>query len=456
MASILTAGEAVARVAYLSSDVIISVQPSLATDSEFSKFLTQYATNKANSIVCQTLPEILPVRKNADPLLSAFQPLRDGKLTSVTTTSDILVKSIPHLYKLAQYPLVIHVSLNPTGYPDYGDITSIRNTGFTFVQSNSLQEAQDLSLTAHSLAIQSGRGVIHFFDSANSKADRPIQHESRQLCSEVLNVDLARAYQGTKCQETTIYASEGRRAVKPSAVPSEERARTLASGTLSPPTASTRDPSTASSSTDNKAASSAASEAESATTVESIAKPVSSDDVEVICSSIWSQIKAATGRSYSPFHYSGPSDAKAAMFLFGSDPGLFSAEFDQATSDDFFAHVGLITPVLYRPWLSERLVEALPSSVKKIAVLEQIKRKTTKWGPILLDLLMSLRGSGNGQGPLIVGYQLGYVEYSTVTQALSGIFQNLRSENPIQNLEIGLHESPCLCLCAALATAKAR
>jgi sulfite reductase (NADPH) hemoprotein beta-component len=317
------------------------------------------------------------------------------------------------------------------------------------LQSNSLQEAQDLSITAHSLAIQSGRGVIHFFDPANSKADKAIQHESRQLCSEVLNVDLARAYQGTKCEESTLYANEGRRAVRPSAVPSEERARAVASGTLSPPTASTRDPSTASSSTDNKVSSSAASEAESATTVESQAKPVSSDDVEVICSSIWSQIKASTGRSYSPFHYSGPSDAKSAMFLFGSDPGLFSAEFDQATSSDFFAHVGLITPVLYRPWLSERLVEALPASVEKIAVLEQIKRKTTKWGPILLDLLMSLRGSGNGQGPQIVGYQLGYVEYSTVTQALSGIFQNLQSQNPIQNLEIGLHDGPSTGLASA-------
>jgi sulfite reductase (NADPH) hemoprotein beta-component len=137
------------------------------------------------------------------------------------------------------------------------------------------------------------------------------------------------------------------------------------------------------------------------------------------------------------------------MFLFGSDPGLFSAEFDQATSSDFFAHVGLITPVLYRPWLSERLVEALPASVEKIAVLEQIKRKTTKWGPILLDLLMSLRGSGNGQGPQIVGYQLGYVEYSTVTQALSGIFQNLQSQNPIQNLEIGLHDGPSTGLASA-------
>ncbi|KAI7333307.1 hypothetical protein KC315_g4269, partial [Hortaea werneckii] len=161
--SILTPGEAVARIAYLSSDVVVSVQPALSTDSEFSRFLHQYASNKASSIVCRGIPEVQSVRHNVDPLLSVYQPVRSGKITSVTTASNILLQSIPHLYRLAQYPVVIHVSLHPAGYPDYGDITSIRNCGFSFLQSNSLQEAQDLALTAHALAIRSGKGVIHFF-----------------------------------------------------------------------------------------------------------------------------------------------------------------------------------------------------------------------------------------------------------------------------------------------------
>ena len=59
MASILTAGEAgkqasecrpVARIAYLASDVVVSVQPSLATDSEFSNFFTTYQQNKASGL----------------------------------------------------------------------------------------------------------------------------------------------------------------------------------------------------------------------------------------------------------------------------------------------------------------------------------------------------------------------------------------------------------------------
>ena len=67
------------------------------------------------------------MRHNADPLLSVFAPIRSGKLVSVTTTSTILLASISHLYKLAQYPVVLHVSLEPRRFADYSVITAIRN-----------------------------------------------------------------------------------------------------------------------------------------------------------------------------------------------------------------------------------------------------------------------------------------------------------------------------------------
>ncbi|PPJ57513.1 hypothetical protein CBER1_06230 [Cercospora berteroae] len=442
MATIVTAGEAVARVAYLSSDAIVSVQPSLAADSDFSKFLKQYASKKATSLVSEA-PEVISVRHNNDPLLDVYSRVRSGKLTTVTTSSDVLVKSIPHLYRLAQYPVVIHVNLHPSGYPDYADITSVRNAGFTFLQSTTLQEAQDLALTAHALAIRSGKGVVHFFDAANSKQDQPIAPEDRSLVEETLNLDLVRTLQCTKSDETGVYVNEGL-APKVEGIQLAGKTAALAANPASAEGTPAKEQSSASSSasSERKGSSAGISEAESATTVDSQPKPPSSEDVDTICTSIWSQIKAKTGRSYSAFNYTGPANAENALFLFGSDPGLFSAEFDAASPSDFFSSVGLITPVLYRPWLTERLIESLPKSIKKIAVLEQIKRKTTKWGPILLDLLMSLKASSQGASPLIVGYQLGYIEYSTVTQALSGIFQNLTSKAPIQNLKIGAHDAP--------------
>lgn len=432
--------------AYLSSDSIVSVVPSLASESEFSNHLKQYASNKASSVVCRDVPEVLSVRANADPLLDVYHRVRNGKITTVTTASSVLVKSIPHLYRLAQHPVVIHVALHPTGFPDYGDITSIRNTGFTFLQSSSLQEAQDLALTAHALAIRSGRGVIHFFDAANSQHDQPIAHESRDLVASTLGVEAARQYQTSSSEESSIYVSEALASSTQSGVTlNSGNAADAATQSAAPSGAATREPSTASEgSSDRKNSSSGASVAESATTVDSQspAKPVSSADVDDFCTSIWAQIESQTGRKYSAFNYTGKPNAENALFLFGSDPGLFSAELDSATPSDFFSRVGLITPVLYRPWLTERLVADLPKSIKRIAVLEQIKRKTTKWGPILLDLLMSLKSADGSASPQIVGYQLGHIEQSTITQALSGIFQNLTSESPIQNLEIGAHDLP--------------
>ncbi|KAK5112634.1 hypothetical protein LTR62_003949 [Meristemomyces frigidus] len=441
MAQVLAVGEAVARIAYLSSDLLISVQTSLSTDSEFSKFLRQYVDNKASSLICSDVPELQHIRHNADPLLSVYQAVRAGKLTTVTTDSSVLIKSIPHLYRLAQYPVVIHVSLHSAGFPDYSDITSIRNVGFTFLQSSSLQEAQDLALTAHALAIRSGKGVIHFFDAANSKADQPIAHESRRLVEEVLDVSLARQYQGMKSEDSSLYVSEGRPQVRDIGL--RDTAELVeVKGDSTATSSESSQSSASSSSSDRKNSSGGASEAESATTVDSQAKPVSSEDIDFICESIWSQIRGQTGRKYSAFNYTGPANAESALFLFGSDPGLFAAEFASATQADFFRHVGLVTPVLYRPWLSERLTETLPRSVKRLAVLEQVRRKTTKWGPVLLDVLMTLKASGSQALPTIVGYQLGYLEYTTITQALSGIFQNLLAQSPIQNLEVGQHGGP--------------
>ncbi|GAM85299.1 hypothetical protein ANO11243_033030 [Dothideomycetidae sp. 11243] len=453
MASVLTVGEAVARIAYLSSDVVVSVQPSLATDSEFSKFYASFAANKASGVVSKEGAEVLRVRHNADPLLSVFQPARAGKLVSISTSSAVLIKSIPHLYKLAQYPVVIHTSLQPSSHPDYSDITSIRQSGFIFLQSESLQEAQDIALTAHALAIKSGKGVIHFFNSEAINRDAAIGEEDRALVRRVLGTDSSRLVEPAAPHQSSLYADDGRVATRPvisglepiseaGPVPS-----TLASEAPSEKQVSQRNSDKGSSeassaSGERHAASDSASIASSsnATSFESIHnRVVTSDDIDSYADQIWAELKSSTGRQYRAFEYSGPTNAETALFMFGSDTALFGKEIDKASASDEYHNAAIITPRLYRPWLGARLASAVPKSVKRIAVLEQVRRKTTKWGPLLLDVLMSMKITGTSS-PVIVGHQLGYIEPTTVRQALKGIFQNLKSASPIQNLEIGRHE----------------
>ena len=388
------------------------------------------------------------IRHNADPLLSVFQPIRSGKLVSVTTSSSILLPSIPHLYKLAQYPVVIHVSLQPSNYPDFSEITSIRQSGFSFLQSETLREAQDIALTAHALAIKSGKGVIHFFDASNSAEDDSIPYEDHNLVKTILDLDAARIFQSSPVGGSSLHVDDGRIATitennlpilngnggsLTTPVPSTDKALSKAASTENSSVGSSR----RDSSVDSRPTVS------SVTSVDStVTRPITSEDIYTMVTEIWSLIRSATGRHYRAFEYTGPSNAESALFIFGST-GLFVDELRQAGSSADYANIGIITARLFRPWLGAKLIEFVPASVKRVAVLEQIRRKTTKWGPLLLDVLTSLKsGPSSGGAPLIVGHQLGYIEPATVRQALRGIFQNLHSPSPVQNLEVGNPEGP--------------
>lgn len=383
------------------------------------------------------------IRQNADPLLSAFEPLRSGKLVSVTTPSSILLSSIPRLSKLAHYPIVIHVSLHPLQHPNYSEITSIRQSGFVLLQSETLQEGLDIALTAHALAIKSGKGVIHFFDPANSQKDKPISLEDKVLVRNVIDLSAARAYQVSIVDESFFYVDGGRQAVITESdvdsldhqQPKNANSKFLTSD--SSPRLPNTEQNSAKSSVRGSSAGSTPSVSSATSIGSSITRPVTSDDIYKFLVEIWSQIELATGRHYQAFEYSGPGDAEFALFIFGST-GIFVDEIQVAKPSDEFARCGIITARLYKPWLGPQLIEAIPPSVKRIAILEQVRRKTTKWGPILLDVLTSLKiGRSVAGAPLIVGHQLGNIERSTVRQALRGIFQNLKSPFPIQNLEVG-------------------
>src|SRR5205814_1504967 len=104
------------------------------------------------------------------------------------------------------------------------------------------------------------------------------------------------------------------------------------------------------------------------------------------------------------FEYNGPSNANSAIFIFGFDSRLFVKIINEAHSSDTYAMAGVITARIYRPWYGSKLSEYIPNTVRKIAVLEQI-RKTTRWGPLLLDLLTINNGTSIAGRPLIVGHQ---------------------------------------------------
>lgn len=387
--------------------------------------------------------QIQPVRHNADPILSVFTPIRSGKLTSVTTPSSVLLPAISHLYKLANYPVVLHVSLQPRSFADYSVLTSIRNSGWTFVQSESLQEAQDMAITAHALAVRTGKGVIHFFAPQSSANDVPIAAEDPSLVRDILDIESVRRFQAGTISAAGLYADDGHVAVSsdhPDVVEQPGKVANLqAPASADASKATSAGTSIKSSQTSDAGTPGAPSSV--ATTVEAAPPQVTSEDIYVCATRIWTRLHSAVGRQYSAFEYTGPAKAENCLFIFGSDSGTFAEAIDSAKSDEIYANAGIVTPRLYRPWLGSKLTEALPKSIKRLAVLEQIHRKTTKWGPLLIDVVSSTK-SGPGGIETVVGHQLGYIAPEVASQALRGILQNLTAESPLQNLEVGVREAP--------------
>lgn len=311
-----------------------------------------------------------------------------------------------------------------------------------FLQSETLLEGQDIALSAHALAIQSGKGVIHFFDPANSQKDIPIPSEDRGLVREILDIDAAKRYHSTSIGESFLYVDEGQQPTIPeNGIPSSNDRKAAPSLIETPRIGHTaKITNTSGSSVGSSIRDSSIDSrptASSATSTSSVLmRPISSEDINILLAGIWSKFSAATPRRiYGPFEYTGPDDADSALFVFGST-GVFV---DEMSGE--FAKCGIITARLYKPWFGTSLIDAVPQSVKRIAVLEQIRKKTVKWGPVFLDILTSLRtGPSASSAPIVVGHQLGYIEPATARQALRGIFQNLKSPSPIQNLEVGNHQ----------------
>lgn len=333
--------------------------------------------------------------------------------------------------------------MQPSGFPDYSGITAIRQTGLILLQSESTQEAQDMAVTAHALAIKTGKAVVHFFASSGPETAIAVEHQV--LLDRTLDRTAVRNFQSTSIESGSLYADDGVVArTQQSKPPVSNIASADVSGLATPASelstagyGTNGGTSTVDYQSTNPSLSPRSLEVAISTRV------VTSDDIYKYTTTIFEVIKQVTGRSYNIFEYYGPTNANTALFIFGSTTRLFRSTIESLASEEDYSKIGVISSRLYRPWFGTKLSDSLPKSINRIAVLEQIKRKTTKWGPLFLDLLTCLRAGPAVKGaPVVVGHQLGFIDPQTINQAVRGIVQNLKSEAPVQNLFVGLVDGP--------------
>ncbi|KAI9726761.1 MAG: hypothetical protein M1828_000617 [Chrysothrix sp. TS-e1954] len=78
------------------------------------------------------------------------------------------------------------------------------------------------------------------------------------------------------------------------------------------------------------------------------------------------------GTDYKPFEYYGHSAPDSVLVVFGSVEGSLAAQLAHALGNNG-AKVGAVNVRVYRPFLEDDFLEALPKSVKRIAILGQVE-----------------------------------------------------------------------------------
>ena len=151
-----------------------------------------------------------------------------------------------------------------------------------------------------------------------------------------------------------------------------------------------------------------------------------------------------TGRAYSLMDYVGAPDAERVIVLMGS-----GAETAHETVEWMTARgekVGVVKVRLYRPFPASALLEALPRTVRSIAVLDRTKEPGAPGDPLYLDVVTAL-GEAQDAGtlpfatrPRVVGGRYGLSSKEFNPAMVKAVFDELARPTPRNHFTVGIRD----------------
>ena len=142
-----------------------------------------------------------------------------------------------------------------------------------------------------------------------------------------------------------------------------------------------------------------------------------------------------TGRIYKPFQYVGDPNATDVIVLMGS--GCDTAEETMTYLNKHGNKTGVLKIRLYRPFNGKAFVNALPKSVKHVAVLDRTKEHGSLGEPLYLDVLAALVENDRRDVKCYAGrYGLACKEFTPIEVA--SVYENIQSSNPKNHFTVGI------------------
>ena len=389
--------EAAASVAYRLNEVccIYPITPS----SPMAELADEWSS-EGRPNVWGSVPAVVEMQSEGGAAGALHGALQSGALATTFTASQGLLLMIPNMYKIAGEltSAVLHVaarSLAAQGlsiFGDHSDVMAVRQTGFALLASSSVQEAHDLALVAQAATLRTRVPFVHFFDGFRTS------HELNTI--ELLSDDDLRAL----VPEELVRAHRGR-ALSPE--------RPFIRGTAQNPDIYFQ----------------------ARETVNPFYARVPGAVEEAMAA-----LAERTGRRYHLVDYAGHPEAERVVVVMGS--GGETARETVAALTDRGERVGVVQLRLYRPFPAHALIEALPPSVRSIAVLDRTKEPGSVGEPLFLDTVAAVTEAfADGElevMPRIVGGRYGLSSKEFTPGMVAGVFGELKAERPRRRFTIGI------------------
>src|SRR5271157_5618711 len=414
----MDANEAVAHVAYRVSEVI-AIYP-ITPSSPMGEWADQWASEGVPN-AWGSVPHVIEMQSEGGAAGAVHGALQTGSLATTFTASQGLLLMIPNMNKIAGEltPTAFHVSARTVAthalsiFGDHSDVMFCRTTGFALLCSNSVQEAEDLALIAHAASLETRIPFLHFFDGFRTS------HEVNKI--EMLTED------------DMLAVINSDRVI-------EHRQRAL--------------------SPDHPVLRGTAQNPDVFFQIRETANPYY-DAAPAKVQAVMNKFAEVVGRSYHLFDYVGAPDAERVIVMMGSGAEVAheAVEYLNARGEK----VGLLKVRLYRPFCVKSFLEALPKTVRQIAVLDRTKEFGAIGEPLYLDVvnaihegiskkyvapdafvrgaLASPRRADEGVRPyVIVGGRYGLSCKEFTPAMVKAVYDNLKQKQPKDHFTIGIQD----------------
>ncbi len=383
---------AAAHVSYAFSEVaaIYPITPS----SPMADLVDQWSANGLKNIF-GTQVKVVEMQSEAGAAGAVHGALGSGAITTTYTASQGLLLMIPNMYKIAaeQLPCVFHVSARTVSthalniFGDHSDVMACRQTGFAMLCEGNVQEVMDLAPVAHLSALTGKVPFINFFDGFRTS------HEIQKIAvwdyedlKDMCDMDAVKAFRAHALNPE-----------HPHMRGSHENGDIFFQHR------------------------------------EACNKYY--DELPAVVESYMDKINAKIGTNYKLFNYYGAPDADRVIIAMGS-----ICDVAEEVIDYLNAHgekVGLIKVRLYRPFAADRLIEALPKTAKKVAVLDRTKEPGSQGEPLYLDVVTAFANAGLTDVK-IIGGRYGLGSKDTPPASVFAIYKELSKDNPKHMFTIGI------------------